>query len=283
MYKFHLQNNKDAKAYLWTSQRVDCIMIIIHGIGEYAGRYDRLAMELLKSNITVLSADLPGHGETIGVRGHAAPREEVFNLVDELINDAKKGYPNVPIVLYGHSMGGNIVLDYRCRGEKLDDLAAFIVSAPWVELCQKPSKFLQKFLKLASKIVPRMTIDTGIKADTLGNFELIKNYDIDTLVHRRISLKTALEGFEIGEDLRDDILKVKPNIAEKPFLLMHGDKDKICSVEGSRAIKRNNKENCEYIEWKGLYHEIHNGGKESDGSEVIQKITDWILSNLIKK
>ena len=63
-----------------------------------------------------------------------------------------------------------------------------------------------------------------------------------------------------------------------PLLLMHGEKDKICDVAGSRNIAARMKadgENIEYIEWSGLYHEIHNGGPQSRGDEVIAKAVEW--------
>lgn len=65
----------------------------------------------------------------------------------------------------------------------------------------------------------------------------------------------------------------------KPFLLMHGDEDRVCSVNGSRRLAERMKDNTwfSYIEWPGYYHEIHNGGREATGDEVIEKIKDFIL------
>ena len=60
------------------------------------------------------------------------------------------------------------------------------------------------------------------------------------------------------------------------MLLMHGDCDKICDIAGSDRIFENQKATCEYIRWQGLYHEIHNGGPDSDGTEVIEKAASWI-------
>ena len=60
---------------------------------------------------------------------------------------------------------------------------------------------------------------------------------------------------------------------------MHGSEDKICSVEGSRRIAerfRAEGHNLEYVEWEGLYHEIHNGGADSKGDEVIEKMIEWV-------
>ena len=58
------------------------------------------------------------------------------------------------------------------------------------------------------------------------------------------------------------------------MLLMHGTDDKVCSINGSKKIAA--VEDCEYVEWPGLYHEIHNGGADSTGDEVIEKMIRWI-------
>ena len=67
--------------------------------------------------------------------------------------------------------------------------------------------------------------------------------------------------------------------AKIPTLLMHGDADKICDVNGSRKIAKRLTEKgdtLEYVELEGLYHEIHNGNAESTGDEVIDKMKEWI-------
>ena len=61
---------------------------------------------------------------------------------------------------------------------------------------------------------------------------------------------------------------------------MHGDSDKICDVNGSRRLAANEGDICTYVEWPGLYHEIHNGGPESTGEEVINKIGQWITETV---
>ena len=102
--------------YIWDVPHPDNVVCIIHGIGEYAGRYDRLAKILNPAGIAVLSMDLPGHGLSAGKRRHAAPRSLVLDDVTEMIRYAEEKWPGIPITLYGHSMGGNICLDYRARG-----------------------------------------------------------------------------------------------------------------------------------------------------------------------
>jgi alpha-beta hydrolase superfamily lysophospholipase len=52
----------------------------------------------------------------------------------------------------------------------------------------------------------------------------------------------------------------------------------ICNPEGSRILAQLERDRCQYIEWKGLYHEIHNGSPTSDGMEVIRTLIDWIVN-----
>lgn len=260
--------------YHWAQAEPSHVVCVIHGIGEHAGRYDRMASFMENAGFAMLSMDLPGHGASPGRRGHCAPRTEVRGHVDALISYAQAFYPQTPIILYGHSMGGNITLDYRKRGSKNHVLAAYVVSAPWVELVRKIPSYQYRFVKAAAKVMPSFTISSGVSSADLGQAATAQDYEKDAFVHKKISLLCALEGFEIGEALAAGTLEDNGGAVGKPFLLMHGMADKICDIKGSRKIAA--LENCDYVEWPGLYHEIHNGGADSDGQEVIKTVIQWI-------
>lgn len=267
------RQNKIA-GYHWPVSNPNHVVCIIHGIGEYAGRYERVADAMNQADIAVVSMDLRGHGLSFGKRGHCAPRKDVLEDIDELIRYTEKLYPDKPIILYGHSMGGNITLDYRKRGDLNHRLSGFIVSAPWVELVRSISGPLYAAVKLLAKIMPSGTIDSGISEKELGNEKSVGDYEKNPLTHKRISFLCALEGFTIGNQLAEGTLEDNGGAEGIPVLLMHGTEDKICSVNGSRKVAA--AETCEYVEWPGLFHEIHNGGTDSTGSEVIEKIIHWI-------
>lgn len=265
--------------YLWNVDSPKKVFCIIHGIGEHAGRYDRMAGYLTDVGIAVVSMDLPGHGLTDGRRGDTAPREKVFEAVDAMLDYARAKYPGVPIVLYGHSMGGNIALDYRNRGG-LDLLPEkYIVSAPWLRLVREVPPALYIALKAASKIAPKLAMRSECKTEDLGNMEIVAGYSTDPLVHGDITLRTAVDCFEIGDAITRGVNKKDGLAYGKPFLLMHGSDDKICSVEATRefAARYRNNEWFKYIEWPGYYHEIHNGGPNATGEEVIETIRDFVL------
>lgn len=266
--------DKKIAGYHWKKEDPEHVVCIIHGIGEYAGRYDRVATAMQNAGNAVLSMDLRGHGISFGKRGHCAPRKEVLKDVDELISYAQKLYPEKPLILYGHSMGGNITLDYRKRGEKNYIPAGYIVSAPWVELVRPVTGPLYAAVKALSKVAPSLTISSGVSSKELGNPSVVGNYEKDPLVHMKISTLCAVDGFDTGTAMAEGKLQDNGGAEGTPMLLMHGTEDRICSIEGSRKVAA--VESCQYIEWPGLYHEIHNGGEDSTGDEVIEKAIQWI-------
>ena len=265
--------------YLWEAEAPKKILCIIHGIGEYAGRYDRVATYLKEAGIGVVSMDLPGHGLSYGKRGHAAPRQDVLDGITIMLDYAREKYPDLPIILYGHSMGGNLCLDYKARGAKNDLPEKYIVSAPWIRLTRKVPNQLYVTLKAASKVMPKATMSSGCKEEDLGNINYTGGYRKDALVHPNITLQTAVECFDIGEAIAMGKHENNGRAVGKPLLLMHGSEDKICDVKGSRmvAARMEDDPNFKYIEWPGYYHEIHNGGPNATGEDVIMTMRDYIL------
>ena len=281
MYEnFILQQFETGKleGYSWKVEDPEKVICIVHGIGEFGGRFDRVAEAFRKQNMAVLAFDLRGHGKSLGKRGHCAPRKDVLSDVSTLIEYAQELYPGKKLILYGHSMGGNIVLDYRSRGRLNGELSAYIVTAPWVRLVRPVPNIVYKAVKLLSRIAPSVTIGSEVNEADLGHPDSVKPFNDHPLVHNRISALCAVDVFETGQKLEDGTLENNGRAKQIPLLLMHGEKDRICDVAGSRTIADRMKadgENVEYIEWGGLYHEIHNGGSESKGDEVIAKTVEW--------
>ena len=281
--KFVLKETEEGtiRGYSWHLDDPDRVICIVHGIGEYGGRFDRVAEAFRSAGMAVTALDLRGHGESPGRRGHCAPRNRVLDDVSGLIEYTEKRYPGKPVVLYGHSMGGNIALDYRARGRFNDHPAAYIISAPWIRLVRPIPAVLYRTVKLISRIVPSMTIGSSIDEGLLGNPDKVKPFNENPMVHNRISLQCAVDGFETGLAMENGTMDDNGRAFGIPTLLMHGGDDRICDVEGSRRVAKlmeDSGDSIEYIEWKGLFHEIHNGNESSTGDEVIEKMVKWTAS-----
>lgn len=278
--KFVLRNLEEGsiRGYSWHLEDPEKVICIVHGIGEYGGRFDRVAEAFRDKNMAVCALDLRGHGESLGKRGDCAPRNSVLDDVSELLRYAEEKYPGKPLVLYGHSMGGNIVLDYRARGEMNDHPAGYIISAPWVRLVRPVPPLLYKAVKLLSRIAPSFTIGSDINEANLGNPEKVKPFKDNPMVHNRISALCAVDGFDKGIGFEDGTAEDDRRAANIPTLLMHGSEDRICDVNGSRRIAERLQaqgDDLTYIEWEGLFHEIHNGNETSTGDEVIAEMVGW--------
>ena len=206
--KFVLKDTEEGtiRGYSWHLDDPDRVICIVHGIGEYGGRFDRVAEAFRSAGMAVTALDLRGHGESPGRRGHCAP--------------------------------GNIALDYRARGRLNDHPAAYIISAPWIRLVRPIPAVLYRTVKLISRIAPSMTIGSSIDEGLLGNPDKVKPFNENPMVHNRISLQCAVDGFETGLAMENGTMDDNGRAFGIPTLLMHGGDDRICDVEGSRRVAK---------------------------------------------
>lgn len=114
------------------------VIIMVHGIGEHIGRYSNWAEEFKKGNIAFMGVDLPGHGLSRGRRGHIRDYLLLDEIIDTMINECRKFFPGIPAFLYGHSLGGGIVLNYLLNNDPA--VKGAIVTSPWLKLTFEPSK-----------------------------------------------------------------------------------------------------------------------------------------------
>ena len=116
-FNFSIQNTKFFGQY-WKAEHTKAVIVLVHGMGEHSGRYaDFVVPNLVKNNFSVVAFDHFGHGKTAGKRGHNPSFCAVLNSVQTTSEKAKELFPDKPIFLYGHSMGGNVVLNYALRRE----------------------------------------------------------------------------------------------------------------------------------------------------------------------
>lgn len=118
-------NSKDALeiiTYVWepdNKTNVKGVVQIVHGSIEHALRYDDFAKELNKEGYVVYANDQRGHGKTAKSKDDLSYFSDMNNGWELAIYDLytitkriKMDYPNLPIFLFGHSMGSFLVRDY---------------------------------------------------------------------------------------------------------------------------------------------------------------------------
>ncbi|WP_081174112.1 alpha/beta hydrolase [Rhizobium rhizosphaerae] len=106
------------------------VLILCHGMSEHSLRYRRFAAEMARRDLTVYALDHRGHGLTrgpnhlLGRFAESGGVEAVLDDVAALRRHAIERHPDLPVILFGHSMGGLIALNAVERHPDLFDAVA---------------------------------------------------------------------------------------------------------------------------------------------------------------
>ncbi len=272
MTSFEFQSNQQAHfAVNWPCNSPKAVVVVAHGLGEHIRRYDHLAKFLNENEIAMLGFDHSGHGQTTSKRGHATSMETLMDGVEAILGEARTRYPDKPLFIYGHSMGGNICLNYVLR--RKPKITGAIISAPHIRMVTEPSPLLVGMGRLVEKVYPSGVQSNGLDLQMLSRDQtVIQQYIADPLVHDRVSFSLAVALID-GAKYLDNY----KGSARVPLLLMHGGADGITSPAASKDFVSRISSNITHKEWSDFYHEIHN---EKEQEKVFTFALGWIQERL---
>ncbi len=256
----------------WSSARPLGSVVISHGFGEHNGRYTVLAEKLVAAGLAVTRYDMRGHGKSGGKRGHVPSYDAYLDDLAEVISYARQQWPQLPMFLFGHSMGGGLVLNYALRRQ--DQLHGVITTGPWLRLAFQPPAWKMRLAKIIVGVLPAMSMPTNFDIHRLSgdpaNGKAIEN---DPLTTKVMSAASYIGCIAAGEYAMANAKHFRP-----PLLLMHGGDDAIIDIKASEAffsaVESTDKT---FKAWPGMYHEILN---EIDAEPVYQTIIDWLKKHL---
>lgn len=266
------QGTPDLFLRIWEPDKaVRAVMVLVHGLGEHSGRYGTHFAEFYTdAGLAILAPDLPGHGLTKGDRGHIAQTAQFLDYIDLLVNEAHRRYPEKPLFIYGHSMGGLITLWYAL--DRHPQVAGVIVTSPAIGVhdpVPAPKKALAKFM---NRISPAFSMENGLDVAQLSRDEqVVQAYVNDSLVHSRISARLGLMMLSQG----DWILEHAPENQNR-MLVMIGSQEGIVSKDAVDKFCQI-APNITYKVWPDLFHEIHN---EAENLQVFAFTKKWMDERL---
>jgi acylglycerol lipase len=242
------------------------VIILVHGIGEHIQRWNHWAELFRKESIAFAGVDLPGHGRSDGKRGNIKSYALLEEMIDILIKSCLKTFPGIPVYLYGHSLGGGIVLDYILR--RNPKIKGAIVTGPLLRLGFEPPKSKLILAAIMKNLLPGLIQPTGLNTRHLSqDVEVVEKYKNDPLVHGKISVSLFHGSMKAAAYSLSHASELKI-----PTLILHGGDDKLTLPVGSREFAAKTKM-AELKIWDGGYHELHN---EPFKNEVFQYIINWI-------
>jgi acylglycerol lipase len=270
-FNIKLSNGQVLKGLIISpGENTRAVIIFVHGLGEHIQRYLYWAGLFREAGIGFAGVDLPGHGRSDGERGHIKSYSLLEEMIDILIRSTKKTFPGVPIFIYGHSLGGGVVLDYLLRNNS--DIKGAIITSPWLRLSFEPAKGKMILAAVMKFILPGLTQPSGLVVEHISHDnEVVDMYKSDPLIHGLISVSLFNNAIRAGNNALKHASDLKVQA-----LLLHGSEDKICSPEGSKEFASKSGM-VELKIWEGGYHELHN---EPFKEEVFKFILAWIDGKL---
>lgn len=259
----------------WTPQTEDPLgtVVMVHGLGEHSQRYRPLAADLASHRWASLTADLPGHGRSPGRRGHIRSYRSLLAEIAGMLQSAAAALPGRPLVLLGHSMGGNLAANYVLRRRDVAPQApapiGLVLSGPMF-LPTKPPPRPQIFAAwLTGHLLPWWTIRAPVCSDQLTrNQAEIDRLANDPLTHRRLSLYLGTQLLAQGRHALDHAAQI-----DLPTLVLHGTDDPITSHRASESFAVRVGPHAQFIPLHGMLHEIFH---EPDRHRVIAALAQWL-------
>ncbi|WP_276356774.1 alpha/beta hydrolase [Cohnella caldifontis] len=250
---------------------VRTVIAVTHGMGEHTGRYLHVAESFTADGYAMLAFDQLGHGRTEGKRGHTNSYDDLLEGIDRMREEAARRFPGKPVILFGHSMGGNLTLNYLLR--RKPDVAGAIVVGPWLKLAFDPPALQVAIARVAQRIMPaysnhRPFNPTHLTSDPV----MLERLREDKLGHGFITAKFFVSVHRAGYWALQHATELSV-----PLLLMHGGADSVTSVAASRQFAANAGPLCTYREWPGLRHELHN---ELQREDVFRVMKAWLAERL---
>jgi alpha-beta hydrolase superfamily lysophospholipase len=248
------------------------VVVLSHGYAEHARRYDHVAERFGDAGLITYALDHRGHGRSAGKRVWLKRLSDYTDDFAALVDIAAADHPDLNRVVLGHSMGGGIVFAYGA--EHPGDYTAMVLSGPAVAAQLEAGELLAAVGKALGKVFPGMPV-RKLPADAVSRDpEVVAKYESDPLVYHGwmpAGITRAL--LEVGEN--------QPRLAAKltaPLLIVHGDKDRLISVAGSRMLADNAASAEVALKvYPGLFHEVFN---EPEKNRVLDDVTSWIETHL---
>jgi alpha-beta hydrolase superfamily lysophospholipase len=261
------------------------VVLIVHGLGEHASRYDHVARQLLDWGFAVRAYDQRGHGESSGVRGGLSSEAMLLEDLAEVVDDTRlralrlpsaagageagEAAGPLPLILLGHSLGGLVA--GRFVSLKIRPVDGLVMSSPALDPGFNPIQKL--LLATLPAIAPNLRINNGLKPDYISHdAQVVRNYRADPLVHTKISARLAKFIATAGP-----ATVAAASTWATPTLLMYAGADKLVNPAGSRAFAEAAANGSAGVVtakcFDGLYHEIFN---ESDVAPVFASLKAWL-------
>ena len=249
------------------------VVIAVHGLGDHSQRFATIANELCESGWALFAFDIQGHGRSPGVRGKVDNYDGLLADIATARMTVQQRLGDQPQVLLGHSMGGNLVLNYTLRAKEFEpitaQLAGSVLISPMILPPDPPQRPHIFAAWLTGRMFPWLRIGKSVEKEKLtSDPSQASSILADSLTHTRISIDLATQLLAQGRWALDHAREV-----DIPTLIMHGDQDDLIDQSACENLAVRIGEQATHIRWPEMRHALfHDVGHK----EVIEQLVDWL-------
>ncbi len=252
----------------WNCPSPKTVVILVHGLGGYSGRFFEFGPYLAKHGMQVYAIELKGFGESPSVKGHIDNFQTYTNELKSLVVTAKKLHAEKKIFMFGESMGGLITLDFLIHHQNMIDGA--ILMSPAVK-DKLPMPFAKKLEIFRSAMFdPMAFFPAGFSAELFTRDKVMaKRINNDPLEVRQFTAKFF---FSILKAMI--FVSMKPRAINLPVLMLLAGHDSMISAEtAERYFKKMPSKDKELKWYPEMFHALY---VDKDREPVFKDIVDWI-------
>ena len=228
------------------------VVLLVHGLGEHAWRYDHMAERLNSWGFVVRGYDQYGHGESMGPRGALPSANRLLEDLAEVVDETRaRMNAKTPLIILGHSLGGLVA--GRFVSLRMRPIQALVMSSPALD--PGLNTFQKLLLAVLPRIAPDLRISNGLNPEFLSHDpSVVSAYKADPLVHDRICARLAVFIARNGPAT----IASAPSWSV-PTLLLYAGADKLVNPAGSRAFALAAPKDVVTAQcFQALFHEIFN-------------------------
>ncbi|SDZ29782.1 lysophospholipase [Evansella caseinilytica] len=256
----------------WEAKDAKGVIVIVHGAGEYHARYRWTVQQLNRLHYHVIMGDLPGQGTTSGARGHVKSFQQYIAVVKRWLEEARTY--QLPIILFGHSMGGLISIHTTLSLKKKELPDVLLLSSPCLGLKNEPHRLKKAAASFLNIVSPGMRFSSGQSGMGTRDEAMRQRDAADPLLIKRVSVrwyKELTKAMQAAQQKADSF----PDV---PLLVTQSGEDRIVDKEAVRSWFDNLAVTDKYFkEWDGLYHEVLN---EPEKNKVLAHLLGFVTIHI---
>ena len=258
----------------WSSQASPpkAALVVLHGLKDHSSRYTDLAARLTSRGFHVFAFDLRGHGRSEGRRVYVRRFSDYVDDLSLFLSLARQQNPDVPVFLFGHSMGGTI--STRLVMTAAPGVRGVVLSAAATKPGADINPLLLRVVKFMGAVLPRFPIMNLPNALFSRDPAVVKAMATDPYIYQKKGpARTAAEFLGAMQQIQKEPTKV-----DMPLLILHGTADRLTNPDGSRALYQNAGSKDKTLKlYPGLYHDlVHEPEKE----RIMGDIQEWLEARI---